>query len=265
MNPPFGDLARVVEKLVEDQGRAILVCPHWPRDLWWKKLQEWVVAELWYPKGTKFFEREGKAVGGTRWGVHAYLVNGTVGMSGRVLNMLETETGKALQRLTTINMFKLGEGHQVVGDEEKRVEVYRAKIKEDFDGAVFGSKVPKDPPVRGLFGEARIDLKEGATPVRQKPFVLHGERLEAHKKVTKDWIENGFIEPIPGGKANAEWLSMTFPVPKKDPRRVARGSGHARTEQHDTASKLPPPGHRGLVGEIGGKPHFLRVGGRRRP
>jgi hypothetical protein len=57
-------------------------------------------------------------------------------------------------------------GHQVVGNEEKRVDVYRAKIKEDFDGAVFGSKVPKDPPVRGLVGEARIDLKEGATPVR---------------------------------------------------------------------------------------------------
>ena len=54
-------------------------------------------------------------------------------------------------------------------------------------------------------------------PCDKKPFVLHGERLEAHKKVTLDWLENGFIEAIPGGKENAEWLSMTFPVPKKTP------------------------------------------------
>ena len=62
-----------------------------------------------------------------------------------------------------------------------------------------------------------VDLIEGATPVRQKPFVLHGERLEAHKKITQEWIDNGYIEPIPGGKENSEWLSMTFPVPKKNP------------------------------------------------
>ena len=98
---------------------------------------------------------------------------------------------------------------------DKRVEALREAIKKDFGGAFFGPKVPQDPHVRGHFGEARIDLKEGATPVPQKPFVLHGERWDAHKKVAQDCLDNGFIEPIPGEKANAEWLSMTSPVPKK--------------------------------------------------
>ena len=71
--------------------------------------------------------------------------------------------------------------------------------------------------MRGKHGYAYIPLKEGATPTRQKPFVLHGERLEAHKQVVKDWLDNGYIEPAEGGPGKSEWLSMTFPVPKKNP------------------------------------------------
>ena len=70
---------------------------------------------------------------------------------------------------------------------------------------------------------------------------MHGEREEAHKKVTKDWLDHGYIErPTPvmeegkfsgnwesenSGKGqnfrpnhrnyNCEWLSQTFVVPKK--------------------------------------------------
>ena len=86
-------------------------------------------------------------------------------LTSRVLNMLEVDTEKSEGKLTSVNMFKLGDGHQSEG-EEQRVEACRQKVKEDYEGAVFGSKVPKDPHKRGLFGEARIDLKEGATPVR---------------------------------------------------------------------------------------------------
>ena len=111
------------------------------------------------------------------------------GCDGRVLNVVEADTKKYGEKFITINIFKLGECHQNEGEEQKMAEVYRQKLKEDYDGAVFGSKVPKDPPLRGTFGEARIDLKEGAVPVRQKPLLLHVERFEAHKKVTRiGWI-----------------------------------------------------------------------------
>jgi len=154
---------------------------------------------------------------GTRWGVHVWVVDGTLGLTERVGNLLMRNTRTLTGKVTAINMFKLGEGAYASKDEEGKCEVYRNKIQEEYDGCVLGSKVPRDPPIRGLFGEARIDLIEGAVPVRQKPYMLHGERLEAHKTCAQDWIDRGYIEPIPGGKENSEWLSMTSPVPKKNP------------------------------------------------
>jgi hypothetical protein len=66
LNPPYGELWGVVDKVVHDGARAILVCPNWPRDKWWKKLMALVVDEVWYPKGTKFFLRQGKLMSGTK-------------------------------------------------------------------------------------------------------------------------------------------------------------------------------------------------------
>ena len=42
---------------------------------------------------------------------------------------------------------------------------------------------------------------------------MHGERKEALEKITQEWIDKKFIEPATA--QNAEWLSQTFPVPKK--------------------------------------------------
>ncbi len=46
---------------------------------------------------------------------------------------------------------------------------------------------------------------------------MFGGKLEAHTKVTQEWVDNGYIEPVKGGAGKAGWLSMTFPVPKKNP------------------------------------------------
>ena len=101
--------------------------------------------------------------------------------------------------------------------EEERVEELRKKIFADYEGKVLDNRVPRDPPNRGPFGTAHIYLKPGAQPTRQKVYTMFGEKLEAHKQVTKKWIENGYIEPVKGGAGKAGWLSMTFPVPKKNP------------------------------------------------
>ncbi len=101
------------------------------------------------------------------------------------------------------------------------VEEMRKKIHEDYDGTALGSEPPIDPPVRGRYGYANITLKSDAVPTREKPFVMHGERYEAHTKVTQDWIDHKFIErPTKGG---IEWLSQTFVVPKKSPEFPWRG------------------------------------------
>jgi len=120
MNPPFGQLKEVAHKILGDGARVVLVCPNWPREVWWKKLKPFVVDEVWYPRGTKFFTRDGKVMQGTKWGVHAYLVDGTVGFTERVVNMLQKK--REVCGKSQINMFKLGEGNKVEKEEDERIQ-----------------------------------------------------------------------------------------------------------------------------------------------
>eukprot|EP00667_Euglena_gracilis_P000113 EG_transcript_113 len=97
--------------------------------------------------------------------------------------------------------------------EDERVVKLREQVLEDYRGTVFRSSPFPDPPERGQYGYAYIPLKEGAKPTRQKPFFMHGERKEALEKITQDWLDKKYIEPATA--KNSEWLSQTFPVPKK--------------------------------------------------
>ena len=82
-----------------------------------------------------------------------------------------------------------------------------------YHDKVFRSEVFPDPPERGQYGMAFIPLREGAVPTRSKPFLVHGERRAALEKIVDDWEKMKFIEPATA--KNSEWLSQTFPVPKK--------------------------------------------------
>ena len=97
--------------------------------------------------------------------------------------------------------------------EDPRMETFQKLLHEEFDGSSLGTYPPFDPPVRNRYGYASIPLKADAVPTRSKPFVMHGERQEAHKIVTEDWENRGYIERQV--KGNCEWLSQTFVVPKK--------------------------------------------------
>lgn len=77
-NPPFSMLQQVVEKIKRDGAKVLLVCPDWRSCSWWKSLQEHVVRRHYYPKGTAVFELDKKPVGGIRWGLWAYYVDGSV-------------------------------------------------------------------------------------------------------------------------------------------------------------------------------------------
>ena len=93
------------------------------------------------------------------------------------------------------------------------VEERRQKVLSDFQDHVFRSKLTNEqPPIRGPFGEAEINLKPGAKPVKQRMFHITGERKEAWEKLTDDVITSGKVEPGFG-----PWSSPSFPVPKKNP------------------------------------------------
>ncbi len=105
-------------------------------------------------------------------------------------------------------------------ERERRIAEYIRKIHEDYDGKVLVRELPPDPPIRGMYGEAYILLKEGAIPQRQKSFFMHGERKEAMQKITEDWLSKQFIERPT--KA-VDWVSQSFAVPKKSATFPLRG------------------------------------------
>lgn len=111
--------------------------------------------------------------------------------------------------------------------EDPRVSKYREQIFADYKDTVFRENVYPNPPVRGPYGHAFIPLVDNYRPIRQKPMVLHGEKLEAHKKITQKWFDQWYIERIPQGIA-PEFLTRTFPVPKKSKDFPWRGVGDFR-------------------------------------
>ena len=120
------------------------------------------------------------------------------------------------------------------------MEELRKKLFSEYQAVVFASKVIPDPPEREQYGYAYIPFKEGATPIRQKPFMMHGERHEAYKRVVQDWIDNKYIERPTKGRG--EWLSQGFVVPKKGADFPWRGVADMRGPNSQTRrSNYPLP------------------------
>lgn len=69
----------------------------------------------------------------------------------------------------------------VIGKEmppnEKKVQELRDQIFSDYKDTVFRDKIWPNPPIRNSQGLAKIELKPGVVPVKQKPFVMIGERI----------------------------------------------------------------------------------------
>ena len=63
--------------------------------------------------------------------------------------------------------------------EEPEVQKIRDQLLLDYGDTVFAKIPPKSRPVRGPFGEAMIEIRPGATPVKQRPYHFHGERRDA--------------------------------------------------------------------------------------
>ena len=90
-------MPQVVAKVREDKARIIVVCPDWQRDRWWKDLQDMVVDKVFFPKGQKIFRAPGKSIGGTKWGVWAYLLDGERGNAEETL-VFRVKEGKASKK-----------------------------------------------------------------------------------------------------------------------------------------------------------------------
>ena len=96
------------------------------------------------------------------------------------------------ERVTRVH--ELIEAREGAEEDDPRVEGWKAEIMEEYGKTVLSGEIVPDPPVRGPYGYAYIQLKEGAVPQREKPFRMHGERERAHLQVTEDWITKAYLE-----------------------------------------------------------------------
>ena len=128
-----------------------------------------------------------------------------------------------------------------------------AQLKERLIHAyprLFSGVANKNPPDRGRFGTARIELKPNPKIYRHREYQHQGDRAEAMKKLLAEFIERGWIEP-----SDSEWASPAFIVPRKEKgewRLVVDYRGLNEQTEHDSYS-LP------LIDTILQKQHKKRI------
>ena len=112
------------------------------------------------------------------------------------------------------------------------VDRHKADILKEYGRDVLSGKLVKDPPIRGPYGEAKIVVRQGSTPRRQRGFQLTGEREKAVIKIVEEFVDRGWLEP-----SYSEWASTAFVVPKKvegDWRMVVDYRGLNEVTVHDS-------------------------------
>ena len=117
--------------------------------------------------------------------------------------------------------------------ENSRVDELRETLVKDYP-RLFSGVANKNPPDRGRFCNPRIKLNPNPELYRHREYQLQGEQAEAMKKLLKEFIERGWIEP-----ADGEWESPAFIVPKKEKgewRLVVDYRGLKKQTEHDSYS-----------------------------
>lgn len=78
INGPFEHYNRVVDKIVTERAKAIVICPVWQRMKWWKRIQLITKASYMLPSGVKIFQNNvGKPLRPRSWRTVALLVDGS--------------------------------------------------------------------------------------------------------------------------------------------------------------------------------------------
>ena len=77
-NPPFSMMGEVVDKLLRDRARAVLIMPHWTNQQWFLDVERITICSMFYRRKTMMFETDNGMMPGTPWAIWALLVDGNV-------------------------------------------------------------------------------------------------------------------------------------------------------------------------------------------
>ena len=119
-----------------------------------------------------------------------------------------------------------------MGPFKNLVDRHKAEILKEYGRDVLSRKLVKDPPIGGPCGGAKIVVRQGSTPRRQRVIQLKGEREKAVIKIVEDFVDRGWLEP-----SYLEWASTAFVVPKNvegDWRMVVDHRGLNEVNFHDS-------------------------------
>lgn len=229
MNPPFEAIAEVVEKLIDDGGRGLLLVPIWESEEWWQSL-ETVTLDWWdLPRDCPIFQDEaGRILPQPKWGTRVCVVDGTLGDTGEhrrfvsvvTVNMpryLSDFDRSAMRRALTIGGNSVLDISAVQGSAPREDDSDRGRMIEKVKTEVPGvwGDIPKGVPKaeRPDWALHRIKLKPGAVAKSFRPFRLALERKEALVSLLEEMANQGWIEEVEGDAEG--WGSPAFPVPKK--------------------------------------------------
>ena len=233
IHPPSSSLARVVEKIYKDEARGLLLIPVRPRQRWFKALA--YISFYWYdpPRDVVIFENH-KGVPLAPWRSQQFRVvffdalrdirdhknklfwdlspgkyvdaGGGHCYPQQHLSGLSDSEGEAIS-LPTQRISGVIESATPHPQAEKLIAQIRKEFKDVLEQPIYAKDI--NPAIRGPFGVARIELKEGAKPMHKKFFRCSGEREEALKEMIAKLISRGWIVP-----SKSEWTSQAFVVPK---------------------------------------------------
>ena len=157
-------------------------------------------------------------------------------------------------RDTAVDLIKQGHAEHFIDSvvvvqeplDSEEVEGLRRQILARYAETVFNPGPIRDPPVRGPFGEATIELKAGVTPVKQRMFQIQGSRREAWESLIDRFEAEGKIEP-----GVSAWSSPSFPVPKKNSGNVSSRGRLSRAQRRDGDRRASTAANRGHPREPG--------------
>ena len=99
------------------------------------------------------------------------------------------------------------ESASTIPEAQKYIEQLRILYADVTEKPLYARDI--DPESRGPFGMAKIDLKEGAKPMKKRFFRCSGEREDALSDLIDKMLDRGWIV-----SSKSEWAAQAFLVPK---------------------------------------------------
>ena len=229
INPPILHISRIIEKIFADEARGIILVPYWPEEDWFVSLA-YIAIHWWdYPPDTCLFEDP-----------RGEILPPALFPAFRVVLF---DAFQALQEFSELPFYELERNiveHSIlhsIADSLRHSELsdlshflslqicsviesasphprskilerdLRSKYEDVMEKPIYAKDI--DPALRGPFGIARIELKEGAKPLHKKFFRCSGELEVALNTLIEKLISRGWIIP-----SRSEWTSQAFVVPK---------------------------------------------------